>query len=128
MPNFVTQRSLYESRERPAKTYSWKVFILSNILVEIPWSCTSCPMFVPDPAVLAATVFFFCYYYPIGYYNNAIPTNTVHLRGALMWLYVVGFFLFTSTFATAVIAGIEMAETAGNIANLMSILCLVFCG
>lgn len=38
MPNFVTQRSLYEVRERPAKTYSWKVFILSNIVVEIPWS------------------------------------------------------------------------------------------
>jgi len=38
MPNFVTQRSLYEVRERPSKTYSWKVFILSNIVVEIPWS------------------------------------------------------------------------------------------
>ena len=38
MPNFVTQRSLYESRERPAKAYSWKIFILSNIVVEIPWN------------------------------------------------------------------------------------------
>lgn len=38
MPNFVVQRSLYEVRERPSKTYSWKVFILSNIVVEIPWS------------------------------------------------------------------------------------------
>lgn len=38
MPNFVTQRSLYEARERPAKTYSWKIFVLSNIVVEIPWN------------------------------------------------------------------------------------------
>lgn len=41
MPNFVTQRALYESRERPSKTYSWKVFIMSNIVVEIPWSSES---------------------------------------------------------------------------------------
>jgi ATP-binding cassette subfamily G (WHITE) protein 2 (PDR) len=38
MPNFVVQRSLYEVRERPSKTYSWKIFVLSNIAVEIPWS------------------------------------------------------------------------------------------
>lgn len=38
MPNFVTQRSLYEVRERPSKTYSWKIFILSNIVSEIPWA------------------------------------------------------------------------------------------
>ncbi|OCF39347.1 ATP-binding cassette transporter [Kwoniella heveanensis CBS 569] len=116
MPNFVTQRSLYESRERPSKTYSWKVFILSNIVVEIPWS------------VLVGTLFFFCWYYPIGYYRNAIPTDTVHLRGALMWLYLQVFFLFTSTFATAIVAGMDMAETAGNIAQLMFSLCLIFNG
>jgi ATP-binding cassette subfamily G (WHITE) protein 2 (PDR) len=29
LPNFVTQRALYEARERPAKTYSWQIFILS---------------------------------------------------------------------------------------------------
>ncbi|WVR07313.1 hypothetical protein IAU60_004354 [Kwoniella sp. DSM 27419] len=116
MPNFVVQRSLYESRERPSKTYGWKVFILSNIVVEIPWS------------MLVGTLFFFCWYYPIGYYRNAIPTNTVHVRGALMWLYMQVFFLFTSTFATAIVAGMDMAETAGNIAQLMFSLCLIFNG
>ena len=116
MPNFVTQRSLYESRERPSKTYSWKVFVLSNIVVEIPWN------------MLVATIFFFCYYYPVGYYHNAIPTNAVNLRGAMMWLFIQVFFLFTSTFAIAMIAGMELAETAGNIANLLFSLCLIFCG
>ncbi|TVY20600.1 ABC transporter CDR4 [Lachnellula arida] len=38
MPHFVIQRSLYEVRERPSKTYSWQVFILSNLLVELPWN------------------------------------------------------------------------------------------
>jgi len=37
MPHFVVQRALYEVRERPAKTYSWKAFMLSNIIAEIPW-------------------------------------------------------------------------------------------
>lgn len=28
MPNFVTQRALYEVRERPSKAYSWQAFML----------------------------------------------------------------------------------------------------
>lgn len=45
-----------------------------------------------------------------------------------MFLYIESFLIFTSTFATMVIAAIDTAETAGNIANLMFSLCLVFCG
>lgn len=37
MAKFVSQRSFYEVRERPSRVYSWKVFILSQVLVEIPW-------------------------------------------------------------------------------------------
>jgi ATP-binding cassette subfamily G (WHITE) protein 2 (PDR) len=37
MPLFVTQRSLYEVRERPSKAYSWKAFLIANIVVEIPY-------------------------------------------------------------------------------------------
>lgn len=32
-------RGLYEGRERPSKTYSWHVFLMSNIVVELPWAC-----------------------------------------------------------------------------------------
>jgi cation transport ATPase len=31
MPNFVTQRALYEVRERPSKSYSWQSFMLVRI-------------------------------------------------------------------------------------------------
>ncbi|KIW88628.1 uncharacterized protein Z519_10674 [Cladophialophora bantiana CBS 173.52] len=116
MPLFVTQRSLYEVRERPAKTYSWKAFMLSNIVAEIPWNFAG------------AVLLFFCWYYPIGLYRNAEPTNAVEERGALMWLLVLAFLMFTSTFAHMVIASIEMAETGGHVANLMFSLCLTFCG
>jgi ATP-binding cassette subfamily G (WHITE) protein 2 (PDR) len=116
MPHFVTQRALYEVRERPSKTYSWQVFIISNILVEIPWN------------VLMGVIIFFCWYYPIGLYQNAETTGAVTERGALMFLFILCFLLFTSTFTNLVIAGIESAETGGNIAQLLFSLCLVFNG
>jgi ATP-binding cassette subfamily G (WHITE) protein 2 (PDR) len=86
------------------------------------------PPGVPLTPVLVATIFFFCFYYPIGYYRNAEYTDTVNIRAFLMWLYMQVFFLFTSTFAVAIVAAMDMAETAGNIANLMFSLCLIFCG
>ena len=116
MPHFVTQRSLYEVRERPSKTYSWLVFMLSNILVELPWN------------TLMAVIIFFCFYYPVGMYKNAIPLHQVHERGALMFLFVWVFLIFTSTFTDMMIAGIDTAETAGNLAQLLFSLTLIFCG
>lgn len=116
LPNFVTQRSIYEVRERPSKMYSWRVFMATNILVELPWN------------LLVAVLMYFCWYYPVGLYRNAEPTDTVHERGALMFLFLVGFMWFTSTFAHMVIAGIENAETGANIANLLFALLLLFCG
>lgn len=116
MPHFVTQRALYEVRERPSRTYSWVVFMLSNIIVELPWNS------------LMSVIIFACFYYPVGMYQNAIPDHQVHERGGLMWLYVWVFLLFTSTFTDMVVAGIESAETAGNIAQLLFSLTLIFCG
>jgi ABC-type multidrug transport system permease subunit len=116
MPLFVTQRSLYEVRERPSKTYSWKAFMLSNILVELPW------------ATLGAVILFFCWYYPIGLYQNATYTNSVTSRGATQFLFVWEFIMFSSTFAHMMIAGIATAETASNIANVLFTLCLLFNG
>lgn len=116
MPHFVTQRALYESRERPSKTYSWTVFMLSNIIVELPWN------------TLMSIIIYFCFYYPIGMYKNAIPDHQVHERGGLMWLFIWEFLLFTSTFTDMIVAGIDTAETAGNIAQLLFSLTLIFCG
>jgi len=116
MPLFVTQRSLYEARERPSKTYSWKAFVMTNILVELPWSS------------LGAVILYFTWYYPIGLYENAAYTDTVHIRGFQEFLFVWQFMLFAATFAFLAIAGIDTAETGGNIANLIFSLSLVFCG
>lgn len=85
MPHFVTQRSLYEVRERPSRTYSWKSFMISNIVVELPWN------------TLMAVIIYFCFYYPIGLYHNAEPTGTVHERGALFFLFTLQFLLFSKS-------------------------------
>jgi len=116
MPHFVIQRDLYEVRERPSKVYSWKVFMLSQIIVEIPWNS------------LMAVFMFVCWYYPVGLYHNAEAADQVVERGALMFLFLLMFLLFTCTFTDFIIAGFETAEAGGNIANLLFTLCLIFCG
>ncbi|KAJ5937565.1 ABC multidrug transporter A-2 [Penicillium verhagenii] len=115
MPSFCTQRSLYEVRERPSKAYSWKAFMLASIFTELPWN------------IIMAVPVFFSWYYPIGLYRNA-PAGTEVARGGTMFLIILVFLMFTSTFSSMVIAGIEQPETGSNIAQLLFSLCLVFNG
>lgn len=116
MPTFVTQRALYEVRERPSKAYSWKAFMMASILVELTWN------------TLMSVPIFFCWYYPIGFYHNAEPTNAVLERSGIMYLLILQFMMFTSTFSSMMIAGIEEPDTGSNIAQFMFSLCLVFNG
>ncbi|KAF9064956.1 putative ABC multidrug transporter [Rhodocollybia butyracea] len=116
MPHFVTQRSLYEVRERPSKAYSWIAFMLANICAELPWN------------TLMSVLIFFGWYYPIGLYRNAEFTGAVTERGALSFLLLWSFLMFTSTFTHMVIASVEVAENGGNIATLLFSLTILFCG
>jgi ABC-type multidrug transport system permease subunit len=116
MPHYVTQRTLYEARESPSKTYSWKVFVLSNMIVEIPWNS------------FAAFLIFISWYYPIGLRQNAVESGEVHERGALMFLFILAFLNFAGTFTNMVMAAVDSAEAGGNITNLLHSLSLIFCG
>ncbi|KAI0811858.1 ABC-2 type transporter-domain-containing protein [Xylaria sp. FL0064] len=116
MPHFVVQRSLYEVRERPSKVYSWQVFMLSQIIAEIPWN------------TLMAVIMFFGWYYPLGLYRNTYEDGATTQRGALVFLLILAFLLFTCTFTHLIIAAFETAEAGGNVANLLFTLCLIFCG
>lgn len=109
MPRFITQRDLYEVRERPSKAYSWKAFLIANIVVEIPYQ------------ILLGVLVFGAYYYPIFGIQSS-------MRQGLILLYYVQFFVFASTFAHMLIAALPDAETAGNIATLMFSLTLTFNG
>ncbi|KAF2270328.1 ABC transporter-like protein [Lojkania enalia] len=116
MPHFVTQRALYGVREFPSKTYSWRVFILSNILVEIPWNS------------LMAMLIFVSWYYPIGLRHNAVEAGQGTEGGALMILFVLAFMIFAGTFTHTVLAGLDTAEAAGSVTNLLFSISLIFCG
>ncbi|RWA03740.1 hypothetical protein EKO27_g11365 [Xylaria grammica] len=116
MPHFVIQRSLYEVRERPSKVYSWQVFMLAQILVEIPWN------------TLMAVIMYFGWYYPLGLFRNTYDDGATAERGALVFLLILCFLLFTCTFTHMIIAAFETAEAGGNAANLLFTLCLIFCG
>ncbi|ORY83753.1 putative multidrug resistance ABC transporter [Protomyces lactucae-debilis] len=115
MPHFIKQRSLYEARERPSKVYSWKVFIMANIVVELPWN------------TFFAVLMFFAFYYPVGFARNAEFTGAVAIRGFLFFLYVWQYMLFISTFGSLMIAALD-SELASNLAELLFALCLIFCG
>lgn len=116
MPQFIIQRSLYEARERPSKVYSWKVFMLTQIIVELPWN------------MLMSVIMYFCWYYPVGLFRNAEPTDAVTERGALMFLLLLAYMMFGATFSLMIIAGFETTESGASIANLLFTLSLVFCG
>ncbi|KAK6527806.1 GTPase-activating protein [Orbilia ellipsospora] len=110
MPRFVIQRSLYEVRERPSKAYSWIAFIFAQIVVEIPYQI-----------MLGVLVWASWYWSVFGRHNPA------EIDG-LVLLYLVQFFVFASTFAQMLVAGLPDAATAGTIATLMFSLSLTFDG
>ncbi|ERF75245.1 hypothetical protein EPUS_00037 [Endocarpon pusillum Z07020] len=110
MPRFVTQRSLYEVRERPSKAYSWIAFLVANISVEIPYQ------------ILLGILAWAAWYFPVFGDNQSAE------RKGLMLLFCIEFFLFASTFAHMVIAALPDAETAGNIATLLFSMALTFNG
>ncbi|ETN39195.1 uncharacterized protein HMPREF1541_05418 [Cyphellophora europaea CBS 101466] len=116
IPMFVVQRTLYESRERQSRTYHWAAFVLSNVFVELIWN------------TFAAIFCFILWYYPMGLYENAEWTDAVHSRGFLTFLFVWSSFMFASSFAHAIIAGVDSDEVASAIANILSIMLYAFCG
>lgn len=52
---FITNRNIYEIRERPSKMYSWSAWVTAQILVELPWN------------MLSGAVLFFCWFWTVGY-------------------------------------------------------------
>ncbi|KAF2681574.1 hypothetical protein K458DRAFT_420360 [Lentithecium fluviatile CBS 122367] len=116
IPMFVTQRTLYEARERQSKTYAWQAFVLSNIAIEMFWNS------------IVAVLSFLVWYYPIGLYRNAEFTDSVNIRGFHTVLLIWVTFLFASSLAHMLIAGVDSDQLASSYAMLLSIMLYAFCG
>jgi ABC-type multidrug transport system permease subunit len=100
---------LYEVREKPSKAYSWKAFLIANIIVEIPYQ------------IITGILVFACYYYPVVGLQPSI-------RQVLVLLFNVQFFIYASSFAHMCIAALPDAQTAGAVVTLLFSMGLVFCG
>lgn len=108
-PYFVTQRDLYEVRERPSKAYSWKAFILAQMLVELPYQ------------IISGLLMYACFFYPV----VGIPSSE---RQVLVMLLCIALFIYASTFAHMLIAALPNAETAAAFVVLLFAMSLIFCG
>ncbi|KAJ5153278.1 CDR ABC transporter [Penicillium canariense] len=109
MPLFVTQRSLYEVRERPSKAYSWKAFLIANILVEIPYM------------IVTGILIYACYFYAV----VGIPSSASQVTVLLL---CIQFFIYAGTFGQMAIAALPDAETASAVVVLLFAMSLTFCG
>lgn len=110
MPRFVAQRSLYEVRERPSRTYSWKVFIVSQILVEVPWQvCLGVCSWA-------------------SFYWSVFGTDQDGERRGLIMLFIVQFFIYAASMAQFVICAIPEPTLGAIIATMTFGLSFIFNG
>ncbi|AEO69668.1 uncharacterized protein THITE_2120354 [Thermothielavioides terrestris NRRL 8126] len=108
-PLFVTQRSLYEVRERPSKVYSWKAFLIANIIVEMPYQ------------ILTGILAFASFYYPVvGIQESA--------RQGLVLLFIIQLFMYASAFAHMTIAALPDAQAAAGVVILLTMMSTIFSG
>ncbi|KIW22564.1 uncharacterized protein PV07_10850 [Cladophialophora immunda] len=110
MSRFLPQRALFEVRESPSKMYSWPVFLLANILVEIPYQ------------ICLSVVVWACWYFPVFGLDHDSAAR------ALMWAFCLQFLLFGSTFAQMLIFTMPSTETAGALSTILFTLTLQFNG
>ncbi|KAJ5827574.1 hypothetical protein N7447_004337 [Penicillium robsamsonii] len=107
MPKFIGRRTLYELRERPSKTYSWKVFIFSQIVVELPWQ-----------ALLGICTWASFYFSVYGEKQDA-------QQQGLVLLFVLQFFLFASSFASLIASAVPSPVLGSMIGLFMFVLSLL---
>jgi ABC-type multidrug transport system permease subunit len=107
MPKFISRRALYELRERPSRTYSWKVFILSQVIVELPWQ-----------ALLGICTWASFYFSVYGWKQDP-------QRQGLVFLFVLQFFLFASSFAHLIASAVPSPVLGSMLALFMFVLSLL---
>ncbi|KAG5762970.1 hypothetical protein H9Q72_008935 [Fusarium xylarioides] len=116
MPGFVTQRTLYEGRERSSKTYAWYNLILANTVIEMAWNS------------VASLAIYFPFYFLVGMYDNGRITDTQHERGVFMFLLTWAFMVYEGTFSHMAVAGAPTAEVGATLGLFLFMMSLVFCG
>ena len=114
LPYFVKHRAVYE------------VSSIKNIQLVCIYCWSN--HFRNSFQIVVGTISYFCWYYPVGLYANAEPTDSVNSRGVLMWMLLTAFYVYTSTMGQLAISFNELIDNAANLATTLFTLCLMFCG
>jgi ATP-binding cassette subfamily G (WHITE) protein 2 (PDR) len=116
MSRMYSSRTLYETRERQSRTYSWLVFLISNIVVEFA-SQTVISVFA-----------YAAWYYPVGLFKKAADLGQLNSRSGLVFLLIWSLFVLFQTLSQMLMAIMPDVPTGINIGNLLFMLSLIFAG
>ncbi|AOA62653.1 ATP-binding cassette (ABC) transporter [Komagataella phaffii CBS 7435] len=106
----IASRELYEARESKSNTFHWSALLLSQFLVEIPYS------------VVFSTIFYICWYFPV-------QLDNAPERAGVWWLhYCIFFQLYYISFALATVYFAPDLPTANVILSFLFNFIFAFCG
>jgi ATP-binding cassette subfamily G (WHITE) protein 2 (SNQ2) len=86
-PRFIFQRDLFTSRESNSKIYHWSAFVISSIVVEIPYR------------IVAGTLYFVAWYWPTEFPIHAFNSGYTWMLLMLFELYYLGFGIAIASFS-----------------------------
>ncbi|KAK9473384.1 ATPase [Dipodascopsis tothii] len=102
-PLFIANRNLFEAREKKSKMFSWQVFVLGQIVPEIPY------------LLVCGTLYYVCWYFASGF-----PTRSA-VAGQFYVVLILYEFLYTSLGQT--IAAYAPSEFFASLANPLILGC-----
>ncbi|KAG2044053.1 pleiotropic drug resistance ABC transporter [Suillus americanus] len=108
MAVYIDIRTVYEIRERPTRMYNWTALVMSQLAAELPWNVTSSAMF------------FFCWYWTVGY-----PTDRA---GYTFLVLSIAFPFYYTTFGHGIASMSPTAPVASIYFTTLVIFILIFDG
>jgi ABC-type multidrug transport system permease subunit len=113
---FAEFAQLYLVREKQSKMYHWTTFILSALLVEIPYN------------LIAGSLFFIPWFNAVNFYHAWPEATNKSARGVGMWVLLMFFEMWVSTFGQAMAALAPNPETAASLTTLFAVFVILFSG
>ncbi|CAN9268425.1 unnamed protein product [Alternaria sp. RS040] len=110
-PRLIELRKIYDVREKHSNMYHWSVFVVANVLVEIPFN------------FVISSMCFLCWYFPVGWWRDISDG-----RGAFMYLVFSVYQIYHATFSQALAVVTPNAETAAMLTILFYTFILAFSG
>lgn len=110
-PRLIELRKIYDVREKHSKMYHWSVFVVANVLVEIPAN------------LAISSIGFICWYFPVGWWRDISAG-----RGAFMYLVFISYQVYHTSFSQALAIVSPNAETAAMLTVLFYTFILAFSG